>query len=89
MVDFMGNTLRGKVGRENCDKLIASRQNLSEFCPVKALRYTAAVYIAKFLNLFEYHHNYTNTTYIIKSGYYAHLVIKCILLVKRMYISRF
>ena len=40
MVAFIGNTLRGKVSGENFDESIASRQNSSEFSPVKILRYT-------------------------------------------------
>ena len=41
MVAFIGNTLRGKFSGENFDESIASRQNLSDFSPVKVLRYTA------------------------------------------------
>ena len=40
MVAFIGNTLRGKVSGENFDESIASRQNLSDFFPIKILRYT-------------------------------------------------
>ena len=39
MVAFIGNTSRGNVNEENFDKWIASRQNLSDFSPVKVLRY--------------------------------------------------
>ena len=46
MVAFIGNTLRGKVSGENFDELIASRQNLSDFSPVKILRCT----VLKLLN---------------------------------------
>ena len=37
MVAFIGNTLRGKVSG---DESIASRQNSSDFSPIKVLRYT-------------------------------------------------
>ena len=40
MVAFIGNTLREKVSGENFDESIASCQNLSDFSPVKILRYT-------------------------------------------------
>ena len=40
MVAFIENTLRGEVSGENFDESITSRQNLSDFSPVKALRYT-------------------------------------------------
>ena len=40
MVAFIGNTLRRKVSGENFDESIASRQNLSDFSPIKILRYT-------------------------------------------------
>ena len=40
MVAFIGNTLRGKVSEENFDESIASRQNSSDFSPIKILRYT-------------------------------------------------
>ena len=43
MVAFIGNTLRGKVSGENFDESIASRQNSSDFSPVKVLRYTVVV----------------------------------------------
>ena len=42
MVAFIGNTLRGKVSGENFDESIASRQNSSDFSPVKILRYTVS-----------------------------------------------
>ena len=40
MVASIGNTLRGKVGGENFDESVASRQNSSDFSPIKILRYT-------------------------------------------------
>ena len=40
MVAFIGNTLGGKVGWENFDKLTSSHQNSSDFSPLKVLRYT-------------------------------------------------
>ena len=40
MVAIIGNTLRGKVSEENFDEWIVSRQNSSDFSPVKVLRYT-------------------------------------------------
>ena len=46
MVAFIGNTLRGKVIGENFDELIASRQNLSDFSPVKILRCTVLKLLA-------------------------------------------
>ena len=39
MVAFIGNTLRGKVSGENFNKSIVSRQNSSDFSPIKVLRY--------------------------------------------------
>ena len=43
MVAFIENTLRGKVSGENFDESIASRQNSSDFSPVKILRYTVSL----------------------------------------------
>ena len=40
MVAFIGNALREKVSGENFDESIVSRQNSSDFSPVKLLRYT-------------------------------------------------
>ena len=40
MVVSIGNTLRGKVSGENFDESITCHQNLSDFSPVKVLRYT-------------------------------------------------
>ena len=45
MVASIGNTLRGKVSGENFDESIASRQNSSDFSPVKILRYTVCTVI--------------------------------------------
>ena len=42
MVAFIGNTLSGKVSGENFDESITSRQNSSDFPPVKVLHYTVA-----------------------------------------------
>ena len=39
MVAFIGNTLRGKVSGESFDESIATRQNSSDFSPVKVLHY--------------------------------------------------
>ena len=49
MVAFIGNTLRGKVSGENFDESVTTHQNLSDFSPVKVLRYTVT-----FKNLLTY-----------------------------------
>ena len=43
LVAFIGNTLRGKVSRENFDESIASRQNSSDTSTIKVLYNTVTL----------------------------------------------